>query len=246
MASDKRWKQAQSSEKSFWEVLARRIEKDNKQELSWYRWRAENLKRLVNKAISGSSFSLSSATVLEIGSGPVGVTSFLEAGECIAIDPLCDYYTLQPALVKYRDNNVQYKTGIGESLPFADAFCDLVVIENVIDHVQDAHAVMKEIGRVLKPGGILYLTINLHPAWGAILHWIISRLKIDKGHPYTFTLGKIRHFLAEHGFRILHDEWQDFKECRANDLRSRLVKEKLKGITGLSEFLFSSVSVWSG
>ncbi|MCZ6832114.1 MAG: class I SAM-dependent methyltransferase, partial [Acidobacteria bacterium] len=46
-----------------------------------------------------------------------------------------------------------------ESLPLADASCDVVTCCSVLEHVQDPHAVLAEVARVLKPGGWLHLGV---------------------------------------------------------------------------------------
>jgi len=245
MATNKRWKQAQVYEQSFWQHASERIAKDDREQLSWYKWRAERLEKLLKTAFPESPPTFSSAKVLEIGSGPIGVVSFFEAAERYAIDPLCDYYSTRPALVKLRNDNVTYKKGKGEELPFDDASCNLVIIENVIDHVQNADDVMKEIHRALEPDGILYLTVNLHPAWGAFLHSILSNLRIDRGHPHTFTITGIRNFLTRNGFKIIYNEWENYKECRNNDMKSASIVNKVKAISGLSEYLYTCISLKS-
>ncbi|MCD6161705.1 MAG: class I SAM-dependent methyltransferase [candidate division Zixibacteria bacterium] len=245
MATESRWNQAQSYEKSFWESASKKIGKGDSGQLSWYKWRADNLLKLIAKAIPENTPSFKTAKVLEIGSGPVGITAFFGAAEKYAIDPLCDFYASKPELVKLRGKDVVYKNEKGENLPFENAYFDLIIIENVIDHVQNADGVMKEMSRLLKPNSILYLTVNLHPLWGATLHEIVSRLRIDKGHPHTFTIPKIRRFLSHYGFKITYEEWENYKDCRANDLKSDSRKGKLKGISGLSEFLFTSISTKS-
>ena len=241
IASNSRWNKAQSYEKSHWQSLADRIKKGNV-DLNWYDWNAKNLMEMVKKAISTDTPSFASSKVLEVGSGPIGIVSFLEAAERFAIDPLCDYFSSQSALVKHRNKDVIYKNAKGEDLPFEDSYFDLVIIENVIDHVQYADGVMTDLNRVLKSGALLYLRVNLHTAWGAILHEVVSRLRIDKGHPHTFTLANIRIFLKRHGFEILHDEWQDYRVCRRENLESASNRDRLKGLSGLSEFMFTSVS----
>lgn len=56
---------------------------------------------------------------------------------------------------------IQYVEGSGESLPFAAQQYDIVCCCDVLEHVDDIDAVMVEIARVLKPGGVfLYDTIN--------------------------------------------------------------------------------------
>lgn len=48
-----------------------------------------------------------------------------------------------------------------EELPFADRYFDLAVMINVLDHVQDAHACMRQFLRVTKPGGHVILGQDL-------------------------------------------------------------------------------------
>jgi ubiquinone/menaquinone biosynthesis C-methylase UbiE len=242
MASKKRWKQAQEYERSFWHSASDKAGSDSAVDFSWYGWRANNVLNLIKKAIPDATPAFTDAKVLEVGSGPVGTVSFFDAAERYALDPLSDFYSTQPALIKQRNPDVQYRTAQGESLQFDNAYFDLVIIENVIDHVENPDKVMMEINRVLKPGAILFLTVNLHPFYGFILHEIVSKLKIDRGHPHTFTIPKIRRFLKKLGFDILYDEWEDYKACRAKDLESNSSKDRLKGRFGLSEFLFTSVS----
>lgn len=56
---------------------------------------------------------------------------------------------------------ITYRIGAGENLPFADASFDCVSCCDVLEHVRDVDAVLAEISRVLKPGGLfLYDTVN--------------------------------------------------------------------------------------
>jgi SAM-dependent methyltransferase len=48
-------------------------------------------------------------------------------------------------------------TGQSEALPFRDASFDIVMFIDVIEHVQNADQCLREIVRVLRPGGVLYL-----------------------------------------------------------------------------------------
>jgi SAM-dependent methyltransferase len=53
----------------------------------------------------------------------------------------------------------------GEALPYADRTFDVVVLNEVIEHVSDDRATMREVGRVLAPGGIavIYAPNRLYP-----------------------------------------------------------------------------------
>lgn len=51
----------------------------------------------------------------------------------------------------------------GEQLPYADDLFDLVLCLDVLEHVQSAEAVLSEMYRVLKPGGVVLTTVpNRH------------------------------------------------------------------------------------
>jgi 2-polyprenyl-6-hydroxyphenyl methylase/3-demethylubiquinone-9 3-methyltransferase len=57
--------------------------------------------------------------------------------------------------------NIAYQIGVGECLPFASASFDIVVCCDTLEHVDTVEQVIREIARVLKPGGIFfYDTIN--------------------------------------------------------------------------------------
>jgi ubiquinone/menaquinone biosynthesis C-methylase UbiE len=64
--------------------------------------------------------------------------------------------------------NCHFSLGDEEALHFPDSFFDVVVSYDVMEHVQDPATVLKEVGRVLKPGGIALLIFT--PYFGAFAH----------------------------------------------------------------------------
>jgi arsenite methyltransferase len=101
--------------------------------------------------------------VVEVGSG-AGLDALLAArqvgpeGRVVGVD-------MTPAmLAKARANaaaagaaNAEFRAGLAEALPVADASADVVTSNGVINLCPDKDAVFRELHRVLKPGGRLQL-----------------------------------------------------------------------------------------
>ena len=103
---------------------------------------------------------------------------------------------------------------------------------------------MRELGRVLAPDGVLYLTVNCRSPRGYWMHRLLSRLRIDAGHPHTFTPERAAALMRQHGFTV-SKVWsmQDYSNARAADLRSGARKDRLKAYLGVSEFAVALISV---
>jgi len=241
MASQGRWQRAQQYEAAYWD----RPEKANevvRDAPAWYGWRAEQLAENLRHAGFGH-LADGGARVIEIGSGPVGVARYFPARVRMAVDPLNDVYGANPGLAAHRSADVDYRAGVGEQLPTSDASFDLAIIENCIDHVQDVGAVMRELRRILVPGGVLYLTVNCRSPVGYWVHRALSRTRIDAGHPYTFTPDRAEALMRKHDF-LVRKTWalQSLEEARKSDLASPSSKDRLKAILGVSEYAVALIS----
>jgi len=226
-----RWLNAQQYEQAFWQRLGDGIEKGTREHLAWYRWRAGQLEQRLSALPAAVPRT---AGVLEIGSGPIGIVNFLEWGERYAIDPLEHFYRTKSSLVALRTPGVTYVNGTGEQLPFERGSFGLVIIDNVIDHTFAPGTILQEIHRVLAPEGHLYLSVNIHTRWGAMLHELLAILQIDKGHPFTFTNARLRDLVAANGFTILTEQIEDYVRARQIDRKSPQLRARIKGYTGLS------------
>jgi 2-polyprenyl-6-hydroxyphenyl methylase / 3-demethylubiquinone-9 3-methyltransferase len=77
--------------------------------------------------------------------------------------------------------SIDYRIGKGEALPFPDSSFDMIACCDVLEHVDDPYAVIREVARTLKGGGVFcYDTIN-RTVWSKIVlkiwqDWRITRL----------------------------------------------------------------------
>jgi len=241
MVSHARWLRAQEYERHYWESLAASIAAGAVSQLDWYRWRAEQLV-LRLRHLGLERLTDGGARVVEVGCGPVGVAGFFPAAERLAIDPLEPYYASNRTLTELRAPGVEYRQGSAEKLPCESGRYDLAIIENCIDHVRDVTAAMRELRRVLSAAGTLYLTVNCRTQWGWLVHRAMSRLRIDPGHPHTFTPHRATTLLRDHGFSTLQVDVDSYAVARRADLTAREPRARLKALLGVSEFAASVVA----
>lgn len=83
----------------------------------------------------------------------------------------------------------------GESLPFDDASFDLITTLDVIEHIEDELTALRELRRVLRPGGLLLVSV---PAfrflWGD---------QDEISHHYRrYSAPRLRQSLADAGFEV--------------------------------------------
>ncbi len=84
----------------------------------------------------------------------------------------------------------------------ADIACDSVVMVNVLEHIEDDAAAVRELHRVLKPGGHLLLFV---PA----LAFLFSELDRLHGHYRRYHLRPLADLLERNGFQIVLKRYFD-------------------------------------
>ncbi|MEP6937504.1 MAG: class I SAM-dependent methyltransferase [Chthoniobacterales bacterium] len=88
--------------------------------------------------------------------------------------------------------NCKVTATTGYDLPFLERSFDVVVLGDVIEHLKEPAHHLKEIGRVLQPGGALVLTT---PKWRADRKW-------DIRHEKEYRTEELRTLLAEFFDRV--------------------------------------------
>ncbi len=108
--------------------------------------------------LRGQLIPLATGDVFELGCGGGINQQFYNAGAITSyagIDPgekLLDYANAE---AEKRGWSADIRNGVGEAIPFSDASFDTVVCTYTLCSVQDEKQVLKEMRRILRPGGTL-------------------------------------------------------------------------------------------
>jgi arsenite methyltransferase len=99
--------------------------------------------------------------VVDVGSG-AGLDSFVasakvgQAGRVVGVDMTAEMLEKShKTAVSLGVENVEFREGLAESLPVGDGWADVVISNGVINLCHDKRAILTEIYRVLRPGGVL-------------------------------------------------------------------------------------------
>ena len=153
--------------------------------------------------------------VLDFGCGPgtitVGLAEAVEPGEVHGIDMEESQVSLARAAAEAGEHgNAVFHVGDVTDLKFEDNFFDVAHCRNVLMHVPDTAAVLAEVKRVLKPGGIIACREMIigsgfsHPELGILgRSWDMFEdlIRENDGHP---QMGKdLKGHIQEAGFADL-------------------------------------------
>lgn len=94
-----------------------------------------------------------------------------------------------------------FAVGDGQRLPFADASFDRIICTETLEHVADAQLTLRELARVLRPGGRLAISVP-HFLCEAILYRLVrGYLEFPGGHRRIYTARTLSRALAHAGLQ---------------------------------------------
>ena len=163
----------------------------------------------------------------QLGALPIALAARGARVTGLDVDPAL----LEAAALRARcyDAAVEFVRAEGESLPFPDGSFDVVTFVDVIEHVRDPRAAVRELARVLRPGGTLYLfgPNRLSPAnLRADPHYQLAGVSVLPESLGRFYVTRVRGFprydvgvlpvggvvarwLAREGLRVTHSAADD-------------------------------------
>jgi 2-polyprenyl-6-hydroxyphenyl methylase/3-demethylubiquinone-9 3-methyltransferase len=136
--------------------------------------------RYLNEVLARSGADPAGKTVVDIGCGGGLLAEELArlGANVIGVDPSAPSLRTARGHAQAAGLAIDYRLGSGERLPLPDASADIACCADVLEHVRDVRAVLRETARILKPGGIyLYDTINRTP----LSRLVVIRLSQDWG-----------------------------------------------------------------
>ncbi len=154
-------------------------------------WSSPTAVRLA-RALSALSSLPPSATVLEIGSGG---GQFIRGVKRLRNDLVCkgcDISAEAIARAEKKGGGVEYTLSEQSRLPYADNSCNAVLVFDVLEHVDDVVAMLKEIHRVLTPDGVFYAYVPCEGDWLSLWN-VLDQLGLKQGLTKKYA-GHIHYF----------------------------------------------------
>ena len=125
-------------------------------------------------------------TCLDIGCGALPLPAYMRAApdvKFVGIDP---YEGDQ-------ERKFPFIQGYAEELPFDDNTFNSAVFATSLDHLKDPSVAIKEAGRVLKPGGKLFIWTSIRKNDKQYQEWVVAPkpARYDKYHMWAFNMETI-------------------------------------------------------
>lgn len=133
--------------------------------------------------------TVSPSRVLEIGTGAGRLSSVIQgnAREYAALDITPEFL----ARIPLRNGTASLRVAANVyHLPFVDQAFPAVVMVRVLGFLEDPRAALEEIGRVMRPGGLLVVSYNPHPSVASLVDDLkvgLSRSPTEPKRSMTFS-----------------------------------------------------------
>src|SRR5438309_6934354 len=161
--------------------------------------------------------------VLDVGCGAGSVAKAVKRARPDLEVVGCDVSKAALAIATASAQGVEFRSAQAERLPFEDGELDFVWIFDVLEHVEDPELVLREVARVLKPGGGFHIVLplegqprTLYRLVGCGTRW---KAKVRHGgHIQIFSAGRFRAMAAACHLPVSRTRWSYHLTLQVLDL----------------------------
>jgi len=147
-------------------------------------------KKIIQTIIENELDQNRNIKILDVGCGPGGTTLVLKRfGTVIGID--FSFSALQFSIKR----GLQVLKGAVNKLPFLDETFDMITMFDAIEHMEDDLLVVKELSRILKKTGIIFITV---PAY----HFLWSPHDVAESHYRRYNSKSLSSVVTKGGLSI--------------------------------------------
>jgi SAM-dependent methyltransferase len=142
------------------------------------------------------------ARVVDVGCGDGRhILAAAERG-CFSVGLDYDHAELRKARQRLGGRRIDLVAGDASRLPFRDAAFDAVICTETLEHLPDDVGAIREIGRILQPGGLLHGAVPSH--FTELVYWRLSEgyHNTPGGHVRIYAPRKLTTRLARAGLRV--------------------------------------------
>jgi ubiquinone/menaquinone biosynthesis C-methylase UbiE len=161
--------------------------------------------------------------VLDVGCGAGSVAKAVKRARPDLEVIGCDVSQAAIAAASSSSEGVEFRSAVAEKLPFDDGEFDFVWIFDVLEHVDDPEQVLREVARVLKPGGGFHIVLplegqprTLYRLVGCGTRWT-AKVR-HGGHIQIFSADRFRSITPRCGLRVVRTRWSYHVLLQALDL----------------------------
>lgn len=157
----------------------------------WFVGRRAIVRRLLERFLLTRD---SSPRMLDLGCGTgANLVLFAEFGRVVGLDLGAEALRLAAT----RGTGAGLTEGVATRLPFVAGCFEVVACLDVLEHLDDEAGALREMRRVLRPGGTLLLSVPAYP-------WLWSEHDEALGHCRRYTHATLMRALAHAGLQPVH------------------------------------------